>query len=277
MIIIAKIYICCKITIIMNEQIDNTRELLEFYSLAGVDATCGDVPFGISTTIQTPTVVSPQRPASSSLSMSSNAAIQTADDICAQANSIDDLKKIIENFEGCSLKNTAANTVIGDGNPAAKIVFVGEAPGAEEDLIGKAFVGRSGQLLDKIMAAVGLSRSTVYICNILPWRPPGNRSPSDAEIAVCLPFVKKQIEIINPDYLLTLGAIATNSLLGTGETMSQLRGHWLEYQTSDGKTIKTLATYHPAYLLRTPAQKNKVWSDFLRFKKEISKNNQQPS
>ena len=128
MIIIAKIYICCKITIIMNEQIDNTRELLEFYSLAGVDATCGDVPFGISTTIQTPTVVSPQRPASSSLSMSSNAAIQTADDICAQANSIDDLKKIIENFEGCSLKNTAANTVIGDGNPAAKIVFVGEAP-----------------------------------------------------------------------------------------------------------------------------------------------------
>ena len=277
MIIIAKIYICCKITIIMNEQIDNTRELLEFYSLAGVDATCGDVPFGISTTIQTPTVVSPQRPASSSLSMSSNAAIQTADDICAQANSIDDLKKIIENFEGCSLKNTAANTVIGDGNPAAKIVFVGEAPGAEEDLIGKASVGRSGQLLDKIMAAVGLSRSVVYICNILPWRPPGNRSPSDAEIAVCLPFVKKQIEIINPDYLLTLGAIATNSLLGTGETMSQLRGHWLEYQTSGGKTIKTLATYHPAYLLRTPAQKNKVWSDFLRFKKEISKNNQQPS
>lgn len=261
----------------MDEQIANTKELLEFYTLAGVDATCGDSPFGLSTTVPVKNPPSQIRPAASDLSMSSNAAIQNADDICAQAKSIEDLQKIIENFDGCSLKNTAAHTVIGDGNPAAKIVFVGEAPGAEEDLIGKAFVGRSGQLLDKIMAAVGLSRSVVYICNILPWRPPGNRSPSDAEIAVCLPFVKKQIDIINPDYLLTLGAIATNSLLGTGESMSHLRGHWLEYKTADGKTIKTLATYHPAYLLRTPAQKNKVWSDFLRFKKEISKNNQQPS
>jgi len=276
MIIIAKIYIYCKIDLIMNEQITDAKELLEFYQLAGVDETCGNNPCVLfDNSIKN--TASPMRPATSDLSLSAGAAIQNADNICSQANSIEELKKIMEKFEGCNLKNTATNTVIGDGNPAAKIVFVGEAPGAEEDLAGKAFVGKSGQLLDKIMASVGLSRSVVYICNILPWRPPGNRSPSDAEIAVCLPFVKRQIEIIRPDYLLTLGAIATNSLLGTTETMSHLRGHWLEYQTSDGKNIKTLATYHPAYLLRTPAQKNKVWADFLRFKKEISKNNQQPS
>ena len=188
---------------------------------------------------------------------------------------MEDLKQAIESFEGCSLKNTASHTVIGDGNPQAKIMFVGEAPGAEEDMIGKAFVGRSGKLLDKMLEAVNLNRNLCYICNILPWRPPGNRSPADAEIAVCLPFLKKQIELVNPDYIFALGAVAVNSLLGSAETISKLRGKWMEYELETGKKVKVIAGYHPAYLLRTPAQKSKAWADFLRLKKELDENNQQ--
>lgn len=252
----------------MNEMNLDVKELLNFYILSGVDATCGKEPLCLSS--QTSSIT---RPAVSGLSISSVSAAQNAENLCAQVTTMDKLKEIMENFEGCALKNTASHTVIGDGNPNAKIMFIGEAPGAEEDLIGKAFVGRSGQLLDKIMSAVDLDRSTVYICNVLPWRPPGNRTPSDAEISVCLPFLKKQIEIVNPDYILALGVAAVNTLLGTGETMSHIRGRWLEYETSAQKKIKVMATYHPAYLLRTPQQKSKVWADFLRFKKELQQNN----
>ena len=248
------------------------KDTLEFYTIAGVDETCGEVPFALSVVPS-----STQNITSQTSNITSISAAQSAKDICSHAQTINELKEIVEHFEGCALKNTAAHTVIGDGNPNAKIMFIGEAPGSEEDLIGKAFVGRSGQLLDKIMKAIGLTRDTVYICNILPWRPPGNRSPSDAEIAICLPFLKQQIEIIKPNYICTLGAIATNSLLNTGENMSNLRSHWMEYQTVSGHVCKVLATYHPAYLLRTPAQKSKTWGDFLRFSKAISSNNQQPS
>ena len=246
------------------------EEILKFYLLSGVSETCGSSPFAVSA-VEKPTTTA--RPAASEASISAASALQNAGDISASATTLAELKQLLENFDGCSLKNTAANTVIGDGKPQAKIVFVGEAPGAEEDLAGRAFVGRSGKLLDKMMHAIGLNRDLVYICNILPWRPPGNRSPSDAEIAVCLPFLKRQIEIIRPEYIFALGAVAANSLLGLGETMSHLRGHWLDYQFADGQTAKVLATYHPAYLLRTPAQKSKAWADFLRFKKEISQNN----
>lgn len=246
------------------------QEILEFYLLSGVDETCGDKPFAISAVSHS---ASATRPAAASLAISSTAALQKADDLCKAATDISELKKVIENFEGCSLKNTATNTVMGDGNPKAEIMFIGEAPGAEEDLSGRAFVGRSGQLLDKMMASIGLDRTTVYICNILPWRPPGNRSPSDAEIAVCLPFLRRQIEIIRPKYILALGAVAANSLLGGGDSMSKLRSHWFEYSITNDTTAKVLATYHPAYLLRTPAQKSKSWADFLRFAKEISQNN----
>lgn len=248
----------------------NIKEVLEFYIASGVDETCGSVPFAISAISQTSPL---SRPLSASLTISSNTAIQNAGNLCEQASSIAELKKIIENFDGCNLKNTAANTVMGDGNPQAKIMFIGEAPGAEEDLSGRAFVGRSGQLLDKMMKAIGLDRTQVYICNILPWRPPGNRSPSDAEIAVCLPFLLKQIEIIAPKYILALGAVAANSLLNLGDSMSKLRSHWYDYKLSSGQSAKVLATYHPAYLLRTPSQKAKSWADFLRFAKELSPNN----
>ena len=256
----------------------NIRALLDFYTLAGVDETCGDAPF-TSQAPQKKDFVEPQeavvRPATSHLALAATQAVKNATELCHNITTMEDLKQAIESFEGCSLKNTASHTVIGDGNPQAKIMFIGEAPGAEEDMIGKAFVGRSGKLLDKMLKTVNLNRNLCYICNILPWRPPGNRSPADAEIAVCLPFLKKQIELVNPDYIFALGAVAVNSLLGSAETISKLRGKWMEYELETGKKIKVIAGYHPAYLLRTPAQKSKAWADFLRLKKELDENNQQ--
>ena len=264
----------------MSEDNLNIKQLLEFYVLSGVDETCGSEVCCLSEQKGAKTAlpdsaqpVAGGRPAMSSLALSSAAAVKNADDLCREVQTIDELKQAVENFEGCPLKYNAKHTVIGDGNPAAKIMLVGEAPGAEEDLAGKAFVGRSGRLLDKMLAAIGLDRSLCYICNILPWRPPGNRSPSDAEIAVCLPFLKKQIEIVNPDYIFVLGAVAANSLLGNSDGISRLCGKWMTYETAAGRQIKVLAGYHPAYLLRTPAQKAKAWADFLRLKKAREENN----
>lgn len=258
----------------MMENKINIAAVLEFYALSGVDETCGSEPFGVQTalTANVRSSMTDVRPATSHLAVAAVEAVKNADDLCSGVTTIEELKKIVENFDGCALKNTAAHTVMGDGNPQAKLMFIGEAPGADEDRIGRAFVGRSGQLLDKMLRAIGLDRDSCYICNILPWRPPGNRSPADAEIAVCLPFLKKQIEIVNPDYIFILGAVAVNSLLGGSESISRLRGHWMEYETAQGKKIKVLAGYHPAYLLRTPAQKAKAWADFLRLKKGMSEN-----
>ena len=266
----------------MSQENMNAREVLEFYILSGVDETCGGEVLALSggalphfSEAQKNETRFAARPATSSLALSSAAAVKSADDVCRNVRTMDELRQVVESFEGCSLKYNAKKTVIGDGNPAAKVMLVGEAPGAEEDLAGKAFVGRSGHLLDKMLAAVGLDRNSCYTCNILPWRPPGNRSPSDAEIAVCLPFLKKQIEIVKPDYIFALGAVAVNSLLGNSESISRLRGKWQEYESSDGRKIRVLAGYHPAYLLRTPAQKAKAWADFLRLKKALCENNQQ--
>ena len=265
----------------MSEGNTNIKELLEFYVLSGVDETCGNAALclpeqksgqSVATDNVQPAVGS-GRPAMSTLALSSAAAVKNADDLCREVRTIDELRRVVENFDGCPLKYNAKHTVIGDGNPAAKIMLVGEAPGAEEDLAGKAFVGRSGKLLDKMLATIELDRTLCYICNILPWRPPGNRSPSDAEIAVCLPFLKKQIEIVNPDYIFVLGAVAANSLLGNTDGISRLRGKWMTYETASGRQIKVLAGYHPAYLLRTPAQKAKAWADFLRLKKAMEENN----
>ena len=261
------------------KSIDDIKALLDFYILAGVDETCGTVAYAAQTPVKTPIIAKEQaviRPATSHLALAATQAVKNAAELCNSVSTIEELRSVIENFDGCTLKNTAAHTVIGDGNPNAKIVFIGEAPGAEEDMIGRAFVGRSGKLLDKMLASIGLDRTCCYICNILPWRPPGNRSPSDAEIAVCLPFLKKQLEIISPDYIVALGAVAVNSLLGNADTISKLRGKWLEYEISEKKKAQIIATYHPAYILRTPAQKAKVWSDFLRLKKAMNENNQQP-
>ena len=260
----------------MNKQI-NIVETLDWYLWAGVTETCSDL-FCLADVnkenkapLNTENVVSVSQPVAApfSVSLSASVNIKNAKDLCQSAQSLDELKDIISKFDGCVLKNTAASTVFGDGNPSARILLIGEAPGADEDRLGRPFVGRCGKLLDKMFSAIHFQRSDCYITNVLPWRPPGNRAPTDDEIAVCLPFLIRQIEIIKPDFILLLGGISLKSVMNCADSISRTRGKWLEYLLPDGKVINVLATYHPSYLLRSSSQKGKVWTDLLRLKKKI--------
>jgi DNA polymerase len=179
---------------------------------------------------------------------------------------LQELKQALMRFEGCILQKTAQHTVFADGNPQSGVMLVGEAPGAEEDAQGIPFVGQSGQLLDAIMASIGLDRTRMYISNIIPWRPPGNRPPTTQEIALCLPFIQKHIALVKPKVLLLIGGVAAKALLHTSEGIMKLRGQWLDYTTVDGDEMKAMATFHPAYLLRSPNQKMLVWRDMLMVK-----------
>jgi DNA polymerase len=174
-----------------------------------------------------------------------------------------ELKQAMQDYEGCSLKQSAMNLVFADGNPKADLMLVGEAPGADEDRQGLPFVGQSGQLLDRILKAVGFDRTTVYISNIIPWRPPGNRPPTTQEIAACQPFIQKHIELVHPKIVVFLGGVAAKTLLNSTEGIMKLRGTWRDYQINNILSVKALATFHPAYLLRSPGQKALVWRDFL--------------
>ncbi len=195
---------------------------------------------------------------------------QTARERAAAAGSLDELREALADFDGCGLKVTATKLVFGDGNPRADIMLVGEAPGAEEDREGVPFVGRAGQLLDKMLLAIGLDRGKVYIANVVPWRPPGNRTPTPAEIALCLPFTRRQVELVNPKILVCLGAPSAQTLLGAKEGIMRLRGRWLEYRQGD-VTIPALPMLHPAYLLRQPAQKRLAWQDLRTLVKALER------
>jgi DNA polymerase len=195
------------------------------------------------------------------------AAIENARDAARTAASLDDLRAALGRFDGISLRKTATNLVFADGNPASEVMLVGEAPGADEDRQGKPFVGVSGQLLDRMMAAIGLDRTTFYITNVCFWRPPGNRKPTEAELAAQQPFVLRHIELVKPRILLLVGGSAAQILLGTNEGITRLRGRWFDYQ-SDGlsQAIPALPLFHPAYLLRQPELKREAWRDLLKIK-----------
>ena len=184
--------------------------------------------------------------------------------------SIEELKSFMANFKGCELYKSSTNMVFSDGNPKSKIMLIGEAPGHDEDIQGKPFVGRSGKLLDKMLEAIELNREKVYIANIIPWRPPNNRRPTEEEIEICLPFIKKHIELINPKVLMLLGSTATFALLKSSEGITKIRGKWVDL-ILDNMSIPTLPTFHPAFLLRQPAQKKHVWEDLKSLKKRVSK------
>jgi DNA polymerase len=185
------------------------------------------------------------------------------------AASLEELRAIVERFEGCALRNTATRLVFADGNPRSRVMFVGEAPGRDEDIDGLPFVGRSGKLLDLMMAAIGLDRTSAYIANIIPWRPPGNRTPTPQESAICLPFILRQIELANPDVLVCLGGPSAATLLNIRDGILKARGRWFTHQTGT-RDIRAIATLHPAYLLRQPLQKRLAWRDFLAIKKALS-------
>jgi len=263
------------------------RELLAFYLEAGVDAPLGETPVdrfaGPETRTDEPTSAPavrrppPPHPASASGAASSvvpaappapEAAVMAARTAAKNAATLEDLRAILDGFEGCALKGTARQLVFADGNPQARVMFVGEAPGREEDLEGLPFVGRSGQLLDRMLAAIGLDRSNAYIANVIPWRPPGNRTPTPQETSICLPFTRRQIELADPDVLVCLGSPAAQALLEAKEGIMKTRGRWFNYHTCT-RAIRAIATFHPAYLLRQPLQKRLAWRDFLAIKQAL--------
>jgi uracil-DNA glycosylase len=283
------------------------RELLAFYAEAGVDVAVGEQPvdrFAEPAEIARPPVQDagprplprrePAEPPSvgrpraedpathrrldagggwasiaASAPPSPDAAVMAAREAVKSVASLEELRAILERFEGCALRATASRLVFCDGNPQARLMFVGEAPGYEEDKQGLPFVGRSGQLLDRMLKAVGLDRTAVYIANIVPWRPPGNRTPTPQESQICLPFIRRQIELADPDVLVCLGGPSMQTLLEIKDGIMKTRGRWMTYDTGT-REIRAMATLHPAYLLRQPLAKRLAWRDFLAIRKALA-------
>lgn len=195
--------------------------------------------------------------------------------IAAGCKSLEEIARALENFDACPLKRTASNLCYCDGNPKARVMFIGEAPGRDEDIQGKPFVGRSGHLLDKMLGAIGLDRNSddpgkaAFITNVIFWRPPGNRKPTEAETLMCMPFVERTIELQVPEIIVCLGGTPMQRLTGRSEGILKSRGRWMEYEIA-GRAIPLMATLHPAYLLRQPAQKRLAWRDFLEIKKRLA-------
>jgi uracil-DNA glycosylase family 4 len=256
------------------------RDLLDFYTEAGVDALVGETPVDRFAAPEGPpssaravreTVPPPERAANGPMIAppAPEEATMVAREAAKSARTLDDLRAILEKFEGCALKSTATQLVFADGNPEARLMFVGEAPGRDEDIEGLPFVGRSGKLLDRMLAAIGLDRTSVYIANIVPWRPPGNRTPTPQESQICLPFILRQIELANPDILVCLGGPSAQALLGIREGITKTRGRWFTFDTGK-REIRAMPTFHPAFLLRSPLQKRFAWRDFLAIKKALT-------
>ncbi|HTW34487.1 MAG TPA: uracil-DNA glycosylase [Rhizomicrobium sp.] len=220
------------------------------------ESQCAEVPQ------PTPTQVREQlRPrAPEPLPAASDDAIGSAMEIAARAQTLAELKAALEGYDGCALKQLATNTVFADGTPDHGIMLIGEAPGHDEDRQGLPFVGRAGKLLDKMLAAVHLDRTKVYIVNVLPWRPPDNRNPEPTEVAKCIPFLRRHIELARPKILILLGAVSARHVLGQTDGIMRLRGKWLEYHVA-GHMIPVMPTLHPAYLLRRPIDKRLAWRD----------------
>ena len=255
------------------------RELLTFYAEAGVDSVMAEAPVNRFARADAPAqrtaprVRAPEvkgaRPAPVNVPASPDAAALAARDIVEKIASLEELRAALDKFEGCALRATATQLVFADGNPQARVMLVGEAPGRDEDIEGLPFVGRSGKLLDRMLAAIGLDRTQVYIANIIPWRPPGNRTPTPQESAICLPFVRKQIELVNPDVLVCLGGPSATTLLGMKDGITKTRGRWFSFNTGT-REIRAMPTFHPAFLLRSPLQKRLAWRDFLAVKKALA-------
>ena len=210
------------------------------------------------------------RPVQAAADVPDSTQIALAREAASQAATLEELHEKLAAFDSCNLKFTAKNLCFADGDPSSDIMFVGEAPGRDEDIEGLPFVGRSGQLLDRMIEAIGLKRENVYIANTIPWRPPGNRTPTPVETELCRPFIERQIELAAPKILVALGGPAGKALTGATEGILRLRGNWKVHRTASGMEIPVMPTLHPAYLLRTPAQKRFAWRDFLAVKMKLA-------
>jgi len=261
-------------------------EILRWYLDSGVDETMGEVAVDrYATTLaaqQTrarptpPTAPRPDRdkivshpaqtPAGGGASLPGTAA-----HLAAGCHSLAELRRAMESFEGLTLKQAAASTVFADGNPEAAVMCIGEAPGQEEDRRGLPFVGPSGKLLDRMLASIGLDRGNAYITNVVPWRPPANRKPTADEVAVCLPFISRHIELVDPQLLILFGGAAASAVLAKADGINRLRGRWFEFNAPGlPRPVPALATFHPAYLLRTPEAKREAWRDLLMVAKKLA-------
>jgi DNA polymerase len=199
-------------------------------------------------------------------------AVTRAEAAAAAARTLAELCAALAAFDGCALRETATSLVFADGDPSAAVMLIGEGPGAEEDREGLPFVGPSGRLLDRMLASIGLSRHAgdVYITNVLPWRPPGNRNPTDAEVAVCISFLKRHVALARPRLLVLLGGVPARGLLGAREGITRLRGRWRDLDLPGlDAPIPALPTLHPAYLLRNPGAKRDAWSDLLSLRRRL--------
>jgi uracil-DNA glycosylase len=267
---------------------DDLAALLKWYVDNGLDETIGEVPvdrFAPPPAPESaPALVTERRPAAATsiraassplpvrapVPLESPQLVEDARELARRCGTIAELETAIRAFEGCALKRTAKNTVFADGVAGAPVMVVGEAPGADEDRLGKPFVGVSGQLMDRMFDAIGMSRERdLYITNILFWRPPGNRTPTLAEQAICLAFTRRHIELAKPKVLVLAGGTAAKAMLDTTEGIMRLRGKWTSLRLDDGSELPTLPTFHPAYLLRTPASKRQSWSDLLALDKKL--------
>jgi DNA polymerase len=267
---------------------EGAAALLRWYVEQGVDEAIGEEPidrFAAPPPAPTTPTVAPSAPGARAptplrappppqprapVPLESPQLVEDARALAEGCGTLAELEAAIRGFEGCALKRTAKNTVFADGTPGAPVMIVGEAPGADEDRLGKPFVGVSGQLMDRMMASIGLTRDGgFYITNILFWRPPGNRTPTTAEQGMCLAFTRRHIELAKPKVLVLTGGVSVKAVLDTTEGITRLRGKWTSYTLGDGTVIPTMPTFHPAYLLRTPASKRQSWQDLLAIDKKL--------
>jgi uracil-DNA glycosylase family 4 len=264
-------------------RLPETLELLRWYADAGADEPIGNTPLSryaedrheaahTAPPPGLPLPLPPSRPTTEFALASSETAQTSARETAGACRNLDELTGALRAFDGCALKQTATNLVFGSGNPAARLMLIGEAPGADEDRQGLPFVGVSGQLLDRMLAAIGLDRSAVYITNMVFWRPPGNRKPTPHEYEICLPFLQRMIDIVAPEILVLVGGTSAAALLGRSEGITKMRGTWFSYQDTRAtgpREIPAMAIYHSAFLLRQPALKREAWRDLLEIKRRL--------
>lgn len=262
------------------------RAVLEWYQEQGVDLPLDMIPVNrvtapaLTARLSAPTSVSVSHPLPTAPLMATSALRAEAVAQAATATNLQELAQIIRDFDGLAIRKTATNMVFADGNPKAHVMVIGEDPGAEEDMCGKPFVGPSGHLLDKMLAAIGLSRQaedpaqSVYITNLLNWRPPGNRTPSQQEIDISLPFLERHVALVQPKLLFVMGGVASKSLLNNQEGIMKIRGQWAEYRADGRLQIPALPSFHPSFLLRNPIQKKAAWVDLLSLKEKLIELNQ---
>ena len=266
------------------DEISALAGLIEWYREAGIDLAVDDAPhdhfaeFAAASAAaataraqprapRTPLTVAPEQ-RSAPVPASPEEAAMAARQKAAEVQTLDELRALMEAFDGCELKRTARQLVFADGNPKARVMLVGEAPGRDEDEQGLPFVGRSGKLLDGMLAAIGLDRTRVYISNVIPWRPPGNRAPTPQEVTICLPFIRRHIELVAPDILVCIGGSSAQALLDQRDGILRLRGKWFDLACGS-RTVPALATLHPAYLLRQPAHKRLAWRDLRSLEEKV--------